>query len=400
MKKLLTKTAFVLVILICLQTGIAQLPVHLSEKAQVSLLTIYPGKELYSTFGHSAIRILDPEHQIDRIYNYGTFNFEEPGFYLKFTRGQLDYFLSAYSYGFAEEIYREERRPIIEQVLNLSRPMKDEIFRFLEWNYLPENRGYRYDFFFDNCATRIRDVFEQNLSESLRLDLSSKRQLTFRQYIDLYLGKHHFSDFGMDIGLGARSDRIATPWEAMFLPDFLYESFAGGLITIDGQTMPFVSKTDTLLWIDGADTPNSTLPWVEIIFWAMFAIIAYLTVLLYRRKSNYTFKQRWIDIILFGITGLAGIMILFLWFGTDHKVTPDNWNLLWAWPTHAVIFFFLFSSKKRSWFVWYFSANSVVMLIVMLGWTFWPQSFHSAAFPLVMILGVRSGWLAYQFRTE
>jgi hypothetical protein len=399
MKRSFTKTAFVLLILSCLQNGFAQLPRHLSEKAQISLLTIYPGKELYATFGHSAIRVVDPEYQIDRLYNYDTFDFEEPGFYLKFARGQLDYFLSAYSYEFAEYLYREERRPIIEQVLNLSLPMKDKIFRFLEWNYLPENRGYRYDFFFDNCATRIRDVFIKNLGDSLQLYLNDERQLSFRQYIDLYLDNHPFSDFGMDLGLGTEADRIATAWEAMFLPDYLYESFSGGIITIDGQKMPFVAQMDTLLWVERADAPSFAFPWADIIIWGLLVLVASVTVFSYRKKGNPSLKYRGIDTVLFGVTGLAGIMILFLWFGTDHKVTPDNWNLLWAWPMHVIIFFFLFSTKKRSWLFWYFAANSAVMLIVWLGWAFWPQSFHSATFPLVMILGVRGGWLAYRLKT-
>ena len=114
MKKSLHNIFYILLILIGFQTTNAQerpqLPDHLSDNAQVSLLTIYPGEELYATFGHSAIRIVDAEHQLDRVYNYGTFSFEEPGFYLKFARGQLDYMLSAYSYQFLIYIYTEERR--------------------------------------------------------------------------------------------------------------------------------------------------------------------------------------------------------------------------------------------------------------------------------------------------
>lgn len=401
MKKSLHNSFFFL-ILVVLQTASAQerapLPDHLSENAQVSLLTIYPGEELYATFGHSAIRIVDAEHQLDRVYNYGTFSFEEPGFYIKFARGLLDYMLSAYSYQLLVYIYTEERRPVIEQVLNLTPAMKDKIYHFLEWNYLPQNRRYRYDFFFDNCATRIRDVFENNLEGNLHLYLNTGRRLTFRQYIDLYLDRHSISHFGMDLGLGTESDRIATPREAMFLPDFLFESFAKATITINGETEPFVTQTDTLLWFEGADKPSSTLPWADITFWGLFALIAALTFLSYRAKNSLLQLNRWIDVVLFGLIGLAGLLILFLWFGTDHKVTPNNWNLMWTWPTHVIIIVFLFFKNKPKWLFPYFILYAMTLLVFLAGWPFWPQGFNSAIFPLVLTLALRSGWRAYQLK--
>jgi len=402
LKKSLYSSLYFFLILITLQTANAQerpqLPDHLSDNAQVSLLTIYPGEELYATFGHSAIRIVDAEHQLDRVYNYGTFSFEEPGFYLKFTRGQLDYILSAYSYQFLIYIYTEERRPIIEQVLNLTPEMQDRIYRFLEWNYLPQNRRYRYDFFFDNCATRIRDVFEKNLEGNLHLYLNTERKLTFRQYIDLYLGNHSITHFGMDIGLGDRSDRFAKPREAMFLPDFLFESFAKATITINGETAPFVTKMDTLLWFEGADKPSFTFPWADIIFWGLFALIALLTFLSYRSKNFLPQLNRWVDVVLFGLVGLVGLLILFLWFGTDHKVTPDNWNLMWTWPAHIIIIVFLFFKNKPKWLFVYFALYTLTLLAFLVGWPFWPQGFNSAIFPLVLTLTLRSGWEVYQLK--
>ncbi|MCK6622401.1 MAG: DUF4105 domain-containing protein [Calditrichaceae bacterium] len=372
-----------------------QLPGRLSPQAQISLLTVTPGRELYSTFGHSAIRIVDPPYQLDRIYNYGTFDFEEPGFYLKFTRGLLDYVLSAYSYSFAEYQYTEERRGIIQQTLALTPEMKQALYRFLEWNYRPENRRYRYDFFFDNCATRIRDVFEKTLGENLQLYLNPERRRSFRRYIDPYLVGHPVTHFGMDLGLGARSDRVASAREAMFLPDYLYESFAGATIAIEGQTLPFVARTDTLLWFPGADKITPALPWSDIILWGLFLVSGVLTYRALRSRKRSSPPNPWFDAILFGLTGLAGAMILFLWFGTDHKVTPDNWNLLWAWPLHLVAAGLLISRRKRRWPGWYFALYALLMVLVLAGWSFWPQEFHPAALPLALALAVRSGWRGY-----
>lgn len=377
-----------------------QLPAQLSPRAQISLLTITPGRELYSTFGHSAIRIVDPPYQLDRIYNYGTFDFEEPGFYFKFTRGLLDYALSAYSYSFAEYQYMEERRGIIQQTLTLTPEMKQALYSFLEWNYRPENRRYRYDFFFDNCATRIRDVFEKTLGENLHWYLNPDRRLSFRRYIDPYLVGHPLTHFGMDLGLGARADRIASAREAMFLPDYLYESFAGATITIAGQTLPFIARTDTLLWFPGADNIPSALPWSDILLWGLFLLAGLLTYRAVRSCKHSSPQKPWFDAILFGLAGLAGVMILFLWFGTDHKVTPDNWNLLWAWPLHLVAALLLISRRKRRWPGWYFAIYALIMVIVLARWPFWPQEFHPATFPLALALTVRSGWWGYSMLTK
>ncbi|MCD6555811.1 MAG: DUF4105 domain-containing protein, partial [Bacteroidales bacterium] len=130
----------------------------LSPYAEVSIITCAPGNELYSTFGHSAIRIKDPVLRIDNVYNYGTFNFETPGFYMKFTRGKLDYMLSVSPYRYFVMSYIQEKRAIKEQVLNLSCPQKTIIFHALKINALPENMYYRYDFLKDNCSTRVLKI--------------------------------------------------------------------------------------------------------------------------------------------------------------------------------------------------------------------------------------------------
>ena len=387
--------ALLLSFLLTLSAG-AQTGMTLSENARVSLLTIYPGNELYSTFGHSAIRIVDPAYKLDRIYNYGTFSFEEPGFYIKFCRGKLDYQLAAYSYSWAEAEYTQDQRPIIEQKLRLTPAMRQAVFQFLEWNYLPDNRRYRYDFFFDNCATRIRDVFENTLGDSLALYYNDSRQMTFRDYIDLYLVNLPFSDYGIDLGLGAKTDRLATAREALFLPDYLYEAFGGATITIGGETLPLVSATDTLLWFEGRQTPptRDTLPWADIVLWGVLGVSAVVT-LRNRSSRDSTLLNRWLDYPLFGLTGLVGWLIVFLWFFTDHTSTPNNWNILWAWPTHLFIFLAPSLLKRYPGGRIYFAVCAGVMLLTLLGWPLWPQRFNTATIPLVLALMVRSGWMAW-----
>lgn len=369
-------------------------PDSLSENASISLWTISPGNELYSAFGHSAIRVQDPINNFDRLYNYGTFDFNEPGFYVKFTRGQLDYFLSAYPTKYGIPGYIEEKRAVIEQILHLTPEMKNAIYAFLEWNYLPENRTYRYDFFFDNCATRIRDVFENILGRKLQWNLNQERDLTFRDYLDLYLGNFPFSHYGMNLGLGAKADRVATPRQAMFLPDFVYAGFANATVTIGERSVPLVAQTDTLLWFAEANRAKASPSWPAIILWMLFIFVAILTFVQFR-SNKCKFR---LDIPLFGIVGLLGVLIVFLWFFTDHKVTQNNWNILWAWPTHLLIAFSLLFRRRPPSLNWYFVLNALVMLLVLAGWSLWPQELQWASFPLILTLAVRSGWLAKYLR--
>ena len=132
---------------------------NLSDRSVVSLLTCSPGTELYSIFGHCAIRIHDPVNEIDKIYNYGTFDFDSPNFYMEFIKGKLFYFLSVSNFTFFKTTYIRMNRSIYEQVVDLSMDQRQSLYQYLENNHLPENRYYLYDFFFDNCATRIRDAF-------------------------------------------------------------------------------------------------------------------------------------------------------------------------------------------------------------------------------------------------
>jgi len=378
------------------QTILAQRPGRLSEQAVISLLTISPGTELYTTFGHSAFRVVDPAINLDRIYNYGTFDFDEPGFYLKFCQGKLDYKLSAYRYIWAQNMYIEEERAIIEQRLNLTPEMRDFMFEFLEWNHLPQNRYYHYDFFFDNCATRIRDVFERTLGDDVQLFFNENRRLTFRQYIDQYLKALPFSDYGIDLALGAKTDRVATAREALFLPDYLFESIAGGKIRIDGQWQPLVAQTDTLHFPPRAANPETSLPWMNIILWIIFLITMFLTFRQFQSGKERRTPVRWLDYLLFGVTGLIGVIIALLWFATEHSTTVDNWNLLWAWPPNLFIAGLLPFFRKFRWLKGYFAVYAGFLVITLAGWAFWPQDLHEANIPLILALGLRGGWLMLQ----
>lgn len=370
-----------LVAILCLSfSGTATAQV-LSPESKISLLTCGQGEELYSTFGHSAIRVCDTTQGIDMIFNYGIFNFKDPNFYTNFVRGKLNYMLGVEGYNDFISEYMFDERWVYEQVLNLTTEQQQALFRFLIHNSLPENRFYLYDFLFDNCSSRIRDVLNKVFPGQIAFPDSYRDitgEPTFRDLLRSYLNESPWTKLGIDILLGKRVDRVATASEYMFLPDFLLEAF--GKATINNH--PLVASSGYLYKSSKAFSPTKTLFNPMLIF----ILLLVLTVAAYIMKIPF----RWIDFTLFLIVGLLGLLLLFMWFGTDHYVTKYNFNLLWAIPSHAVVAFFLLKKQWPRWMLWYFVANTLLCVILLVFRGYLPQQLNNALVPVVCILGFRS----------
>ena len=377
-----------LIVLLCLSGSQFAAPT-LSPMAEISLLTCDPGQELYSTFGHSAIRVRDPQLQMDRVYNYGTFDFNTPNFYLKFCQGKLNYKLDVDPYKNFDYAYKYFKRSFYEDVFDLSQPQKQAIFDFLEENYQPENRFYLYDFFFDNCATRIKDVFVEVLQDSFRLSQDfADPNLTFRNMIDIYLEGKYWEDFGIDLALGSVIDRKATPEEQTFLPDFLAESLTASEVYRNGEWVPFVKEEKTLYNSGVMKKKGSIFTHPAVLFWILFLAVASFTW-----QENRTGQlKKWLDIAIFTVIGFAGIIIALLWFATDHTATGGNFHLLWALPTHLIAGILLARSRP-SWLKQYFLVSAILCGITLMGWDWLIQDFHAGILPLVLMVGGRSLWL-------
>lgn len=378
----------------------AQVVPVLSEKAEATMLTILPGDAIYSEFGHSAIRIHDPARGIDVLYSYGTFDFSDPMFVPKFTYGQLDYFLSTQRYAPMIDAYKRMERPVIEQYLDLTPQQVQQLFQFLYVNAKPENRGYRYDFLFDNCSTRVRDALENALGPAVSFSGSPDPQQSFRHLLDPYVADRPLTDVGFDVGLGLPSDQIASAREVMFLPEYLFWAFENATIRPEsGATKPLVARTDTLFWVDDYDARESAFPWPLVLTWLIAAAGAAFTVRQLQTPIDEV-SSRWSDAILFGIAGAAGLIISFLWFISEHVVTNANLNLLWAWPTHLLLAVRLIRHPRPNdasgWTSRYLLASAVVTGILAVGWFMWPQSLHVAIFPLALLLTLRSGALWFE----
>ncbi len=358
-------------------------------KTRISLLTCSPGEELYSTFGHSALRVTDSVSNSDIVYNYGTFNFEEPGFYTKFIRGKLHYYLSMEDFNAFVEMYRADNRTVTEQELNLSCTEKKKIIDFLKINIREENKYYKYDFLFDNCTTRLRDILEKNADTTVVFDSLLQKPTSFRDLIHVYLDNNDkkWDELGIDLLLGAKTDRIMNNRETMFLPDYLLKGFDKGSI---GSKMVVKEKSDI---ITGDISPERSFFFNSPLF--IFSLIAFVYILLTFFKNPALQRVLLgLDGFLFFVTGLAGIIMLIMWFGTEHVMCRNNFNILWAWPTHVLAAFFVNNIKGK--FLQYFYATALTGTVMLILWMFIPQNLNPAIIPIQLILIVRSA--SYYFK--
>lgn len=354
---------------------------RLSEAAEIYVLTLGPYQgELYSAFGHSAIRVVDTTEGLDDVYNWGVFDFDQPNFYLNFARGYLYYKLGVHPYDRFRDYYIYHNRYIHVQKLNLNQAQKQKLFDYLQWNSLPENQNYRYDYFYNNCATKVRDVMFTVFGDSIKFDGSYvKTDYTIRDLTDIYLQHQPWGDLGIDICLGLPMDKKASPEEYMFLPDYIESGFNHATI----GSLPLVSETISV-YESREEEIKSSLFHPLIVFIVFAILVLALSIWDFKRKK----LSKWFDALLFGVLGLVGCLLFFLWLFTDHKAAAVNFNLLWAFPLHLVVAFALF--KDRRWLVKYFLVCDVILPMTVLFWFFLPQQLNLNLMPLVLVVLMRS----------
>jgi hypothetical protein len=280
--------------------------------------------------------------------------------------------------------YRVEQRSVIEQDLHLSCSEKHKLYDALQTNALPQNRYYLYQFLFDNCSTRPRDMVKQNIGDNLKFKhILPDPAPTFRNMLHTYLdnGKQYWSEFGIDLLLASKIDRRVSTEESMFLPDYLMKGFDSATVA----NVPLVAKKRTLIpAVSQADEGFVITPMMVTVALLILGVI--VTISKSRRAKNI------FDAIYFLVLGIMGCFMLFMWFGTDHELCGNNYNLLWALPTHIIMAFFI---RRNSSFVKkYFLASAAICVLLLVTTPFFPQDFHGAFFPLIMLSALRSGMRA------
>lgn len=361
----------------------------LSDAAEISILTIGPGQELYDKFGHSAFRIKDSLAGVDVVFNYGVFNFDTPNFYLKFARGKLDYELGTSYFHDTYRAYAAENRWIKEQILNLTKEEKQAVSDFLWTNALPENKYYKYDFFYDNCATKIRDVLRLTLSDQLEYQEGHIRtDYSFRELIRKNLNTNSWGSLGIDIALGAVVDRRAEPIEYQFLPEYVYQGAAHATIQHGNKKEKLVKAERMLFDNNPVKEKNNFLVSPLMIFSVLALGILFIT---FRDSKNKT-RTRWLDGVILLITGIIGLLLFLLWFATDHTATVNNYNLLWAFPLSVFFFYAVFGKKPSVIVRRYIFFLILLIALLAIHWITGVQSFAIGLLPLLIALVIRYGY--------
>jgi len=351
---------------------------------RISLLTCGPGDDLYSLWGHSALRVTDMPSHTDLVYNYGTFDFTDPDFYIKFVKGKLLYFVGTEAFSDFVEEYQADGRSIIEQQLLLNCEERRDLAQALRVNAQEENKYYFYQFLFDNCSTRVRDILLKNLRDSAHIkNILPSPVPTFRSLIHVYLdqGGQYWSKLGIDLALGSLIDREPTNQEAMFLPDYLMKGFDSASIH---DTAVVGAKRQIL---PGISRPVDNNPLFSPVHTTVFLLV--LGVALSLLNSSWSRRiLNVLDVTLFVVTGAIGCFLLFMWVGTAHDLTADNYNLLWALPLNLPAAFFVL--KNSSWVRKYLMGTAVFYLLLVLFWSLIPQGMNPAFLPIAMLMGMRS----------
>ena len=380
------KPLLTLIFLLSYFTALTQINT-LAKDAEISIITIGPGKQLYDSFGHNAIRVSDPSNGKDLAFNYGTFDFNTPNFYIKFGQGKLPYALSVSTYDGFLRNYIAEKRWIKQQKLDLTYVEKLAIFEFLLNNAQPSNREYQYDFFLDNCATRIRDVLAVNLGSKLSYQDKQYAPFlySFRELIQQRLHWNSWGSLGIDIALGAVIDRTANPWEHQFLPDYVFESLKSATITRNNKTSALIKKETTI------NNPGPRARNTAFLLSPFFVFLVIALGIVYRtlRDSKQQKRSRWLDTVLFFVTGIVGVLLLVLWLATDHTATINNYNILWAFPVNLIFFTLLSKKTPKKWLCRYLSFLIILLILLVVHWCTGVQVFAGALLPLLIALFIR-----------
>ena len=359
--------------------------VQLSVYSEVSIVTAGPGTELFESFGHSAIRIKDPVLQLDLVYNYGMFDWKAPNFYLNFVKGRPKYSLARYDFKYFLRSYKNQKRWVKQQVLNLNQKERQAFFQYLEQNALPKNASYVYDPYYNNCATKLREITDLILGEKVQFnDNHLEKNKSLRQLMGKEISWNTWGSLGINIALGSKLDLNATAKQYMYLPDYVYSGYKNAKVFVKNEPIDLIKKEISLLNFEES-TPKIKIfnPFL------IFSIISIIGLLITFNDFKKNKRTQILDFILFFSTGIIGLLIVFLWFFTDHVTAPNNFNFLWAFAPNFIIAFFLLKEEQLNWIKKYLQIILLLLFIIPIVWLLKIQQLPISIIPLLILLFVR-----------
>lgn len=358
-----------------------------SDSVQISLISCAPGEEAYAKFGHTGLRVNDISAGLDVVFNYGIFSFNTENFYYKFIKGETDYLLGVQLTNDFLTEYKLRNSMVWEQILNLSLTEKRKLINDLLINYEPQNRVYRYNFIFDNCATRPRDKIISGLEGHIQYD-KHLNIITFRQWVGRYVGEDTWLKFGIDLIFGMDADNNCKPFQSMFLPEVLMAEFQNAyVVQADSvNTKKLVASNNILVQASAKSTKESSIQNKPLFFTLLLLFFGIVISFIEIKRHKY-FKL--FDSILLIITGFVGIVAFYLMFISVHPMVKNNFNLFWLNPFNifAAILIWI---KQQKYFMYIYMIISVLFLIIILFVILFSVQFiNLASIPLIILLLVR-----------
>lgn len=344
-----------------------------NDTIEFSLLTCYPGNHVYSLYGHTAIRYLNKSHNEDFTFNYGMFNFRQKNFVWNFALGKTDYELGVCRFTDFVKDYELQGRRVVEQVLNMTDGQK-EVLRFLLFqNWRPENATYRYNYFYDNCTSRARNIiFEAINSDSCQIVFKGEntKSATWRENLHQYSKNHPWAQLGNDLALGQPADRQMSEEESQFLPLNMMDDMNKAMVVTDSMEIPLVSCTNIIA--EGNSKERFATYQNEFVLTPLqcAAILALICVVVFfielKRRKIYL----WFDVLLMAVQGAAGCVLTLLLF-SDHPAIFMNWQILVICPLAilAIPFVVIADRKKKisQWFLYEILACLALFIIDAFG---------------------------------
>lgn len=356
---------------------------YISAQTQISILTHGPGEELYTAFGHSAIRIQDSLQNLDKVYNFGVFDFNDPGFLKNFVMGHTEYYLDSDPMERYLAQYVRAGRYTHEQILDIDSAQTQKIHAALMENAKEENKYYHYDFLADNCSSRILDVLMENIPNLEITHHINKDELSYAKIVDREYKRQHklWTALGVKIMFGQKTSKVPNSKEMSFLPEKL-ESILGKA-SVNGKplvrTMNFLS-TDNIEF--------SPLAWYQrpSLIFTLIAAILFIAML----RSKY---KKWIFHTAYIILGILGLFLLCMWLFTDQIYIKYNINLLWANPLFLYLPFM--KDNKHHWYRTFLSHGLFLVMVLQL---FLNEPFPNEIIPLVFVLWISLfRWIRFLF---
>ena len=356
------------------------------EEKKISIISIGEGSSLADAFGHTGIRVVS--NGSDIVFKFGVYDFSAPNFYSNFVKGRPVYKLAVQKYENFKDGYIYQNRYLVEHELNINEESKMNIIDLLINNSRPENKYYTYDYLRDNCSTRVADILIDDTNNEFKDDkLESEAVFTYRELIHEKIGENSWAAVGIDLCLGAIIDKKISVRETFFIPEKLMQYM--------DELMIDYSKPITKNIIFSPDSPsryNEGFPKPFL----LNSIISFLIILLTYFNFKNNSWNRSIDFIIYLFSGLVGVLIIYLWFFSNHFASAQNFNFLWAFPFNLAVVFALIRKTPPLWTINFVKLNIILLILLFIHWTTGVQKYNITLLPIFISLLVRYSYLVIQ----